>query len=118
MCGPTGFVDAAAAALLLMQTPPPTPGTGPTAEGESTMRSLLWIALILAGPAGGQEAGQDEPLKPEDIQAVTLPVLRHRILTNFAAEADGISSDDLITQLLDHIKIDAASDTQAQAVLH
>lgn len=49
---------------------------------------------------------------------MTLPVLRHRILTNFAAEADGVSSDDLITQLLDHIKVDAASDAQAEAVLH
>ena len=73
--------------------------------------------LILAGKAHALLHGRTH-VEPEDIQAVTLPVLRHRILTNFAAEADGVSSDDLITQLLDHIKVDASSDAQAEAVLH
>ncbi len=36
----------------------------------------------------------------EDIQSLALPVLRHRIVVNFAAESDGVSSDDLIQQLL------------------
>lgn len=36
----------------------------------------------------------------EDVQAVAGPVLRHRILTNFNAEAEGISSDDIIERLL------------------
>ena len=31
-----------------------------------------------------------------DIQALAKPVLRHRIVVNFAAESDGISSDDVI----------------------
>jgi len=72
--------------------------------------------LILAGKAHALLHGRTH-VEPEDIQAVTLPVLRHRILTNFAAEADGVSTDDLITQLLDHIKVDASSDAQAEAVL-
>ena len=38
----------------------------------------------------------------EDIKAVAKPVLRHRILTNFNAEADGISSLDII--LLEKVK--------------
>lgn len=37
----------------------------------------------------------------EDIRAVAYPVLRHRVLTNFNAEADGVHSDDLITKLLE-----------------
>jgi MoxR-like ATPase len=37
----------------------------------------------------------------EDVRAVAHPVLRHRILTNFSAEADGVTSDDIITRLLD-----------------
>ena len=37
----------------------------------------------------------------DDIKAVARPVLRHRILTNFNAEADGISSLNIIDQLLD-----------------
>ena len=40
----------------------------------------------------------------EDIQALALPVLRHRIITNFHAEADNISTDQLIQQLLDSVK--------------
>ncbi len=73
--------------------------------------------LILAGKAHALLHGRTH-VEPEDIQAVTLPVLRHRILTNFAAEADGVTTDDLITQLMDHIKVGASSDAQAEAVLH
>ncbi|MCF7808689.1 MAG: MoxR family ATPase [Candidatus Marinimicrobia bacterium] len=36
----------------------------------------------------------------EDVKAVALPVLRHRILSNFNAEADGISVDEIIKKLL------------------
>ena len=36
----------------------------------------------------------------EDVKAVALPVLRHRILTNFAAESAGVTSDDIITRIL------------------
>jgi MoxR-like ATPase len=34
---------------------------------------------------------------------VAYPVLRHRILTNFNAEAEGISSDDIIKRLIESI---------------
>jgi MoxR-like ATPase len=37
----------------------------------------------------------------EDIRAVALPVLRHRIKTNFNADAEGVTSDDIIHRLLD-----------------
>ena len=37
----------------------------------------------------------------EDIKAVAKPVLRHRILTNFNAEADGITSLNIIDRLLE-----------------
>ena len=37
----------------------------------------------------------------EDIEAVALPVLRHRVLVNFQAEADGIDSDEIVRRLLD-----------------
>ena len=40
----------------------------------------------------------------EDIKAVAVPVLRHRILTNFNAEADGITSSDIISRLLDKVQ--------------
>ena len=40
----------------------------------------------------------------DDIRAVAKPVLRHRILTNFNAEADGISSLDIIDRLLELVQ--------------
>ena len=41
----------------------------------------------------------------QDIRALAGPVLRHRILTNFHAESEKVSSDQLIDRLLDTIKI-------------
>lgn len=39
----------------------------------------------------------------EDIRAVAHPVLRHRVITNFSAESSGITSDNVIDQLLESI---------------
>jgi MoxR-like ATPase len=36
----------------------------------------------------------------EDVRAVALPVLRHRVLVNFQAEADGIDADEIVRRLL------------------
>jgi MoxR-like ATPase len=36
----------------------------------------------------------------EDIQKVAIPVLRHRISTNFQAQAEGMTSEDVVTRLL------------------
>ena len=35
-----------------------------------------------------------------DIQALTLPVMRHRVLMNFHAESDGVDVDDILKQML------------------
>ncbi|MEZ7977112.1 MAG: AAA family ATPase, partial [Flavobacteriales bacterium] len=35
----------------------------------------------------------------EDVKAVALPILRHRIVTNYKAEADGITVSQLISDL-------------------
>ncbi len=43
----------------------------------------------------------------EDIKSVAFPVLRHRILMNFRAEADGVTSDRVTAELLDKIKLPA-----------
>jgi MoxR-like ATPase len=40
----------------------------------------------------------------DDIEAVALPVLRHRILLNFQAEADGITSDEIVRRLLGAVR--------------
>ena len=40
----------------------------------------------------------------EDVRAVALPVLRHRVLVNFHAEADGIDADEIVRRLLSHAR--------------
>src|SRR6185436_19070475 len=41
---------------------------------------------------------------PEDIRELAQPVLRHRILINYRAEAEGVSVEKVIERLLDHVK--------------
>ena len=43
----------------------------------------------------------------EDIRSVAAPVLRHRIMTNFNAEADGVKPDDIVRRLIDAIPREA-----------
>jgi MoxR-like ATPase len=55
----------------------------------------------------------------EDIQALAKPVLRHRIVVNFAAESDGISPDDIIESLLQTtptLEDELANDARFQAI--
>jgi MoxR-like ATPase len=42
-------------------------------------------------------------VSPDDIRAVALPVLRHRVLLNFQAEADGIDADQIVGRLLEAV---------------
>ena len=44
----------------------------------------------------------------EDIQALAVPVLRHRILLNYRAEAEGVRVDDVIKRLVEHVKAPVA----------
>jgi MoxR-like ATPase len=39
----------------------------------------------------------------EDIQALAVPVLRHRVLLNFQAESEKLTQDDLLKRLLEHM---------------
>jgi len=58
--------------------------------------------LILAGKARALLKGRYH-VSTEDIRQVALPVLRHRIVTNFNAEAEGIRSDQIVKMLIDSI---------------
>jgi len=55
--------------------------------------------LILGAKARAALDGRYTP-NFEDVKFVCHPVLRHRIITNFAAEADGVGSDQIIEELL------------------
>ncbi len=47
-------------------------------------------------------------VRQEDLEAVAHPVLRHRIITNFQAQAEGMSSTVIVNQLLDQFRDDSA----------
>ena len=72
--------------------------------------------LILGGKAHALLQGRPH-VTPEDIQAVARPVLRHRLLTNFAAEADGRTSDDLVEELLETVSVEKSRTREDAAVL-
>lgn len=59
--------------------------------------------LILAAKTNAVLDGRYTP-GIEDIKKVVFPVLRHRIITNFNAEAEGITTDRIIGLLLDNMK--------------
>ena len=56
-------------------------------------------SLILGAKARAILEGRYAP-SIEDVNAVAIPVLRHRIVTNFSAEAQGIGPVDLIDRLV------------------
>jgi MoxR-like ATPase len=93
---------------LVRMTRPRPPAAGRRDEAPQFIRDYVsWGAgprasqfLVLGAKAravlhGRFCAGTD------DVRAVALPVLRHRIVTNFNAEAEGIKPEDLVRRLLD-----------------
>ncbi|MEX0585061.1 MAG: hypothetical protein WD176_00355, partial [Pirellulales bacterium] len=41
-----------------------------------------------------------------DVEALAAPVLRHRIMTNFNAEAEGVTPDEIVKRLIDRLADD------------
>jgi MoxR-like ATPase len=94
------------AARLVRATRPSTPEAAPTAQA-----SLQWgagpragQALLLAAKAKALLQGRFS-ITPTDVQAVWLPVLRHRVLPTFAAEAEGHTADVLLGRILAEVKL-------------
>lgn len=59
-------------------------------------------ALVLGAKAAALLDGRFA-VSPSDIQRVAYPVLRHRVLTNFAAQAEGVTVERLIADLLEQV---------------
>ena len=75
--------------------------------------------LVLGAKAKAILSGATHVM-PEHIQAVALPVMRHRIITNFNAEADGMTTDDIVNTLLKETRVDtsdAATTKKMDAVM-
>ncbi|MDQ2655955.1 MAG: MoxR family ATPase [Bacteroidota bacterium] len=82
--------------------------TRPNVQGGSAFANdyLEWGAgprasqyLVLGAKCNALLNGKYSP-DIEDVQAIAKPVLRHRIVRNFKAEAEGISVDEVITRLM------------------
>ncbi|MEM7015115.1 MAG: MoxR family ATPase [Verrucomicrobiota bacterium] len=61
------------------------------------------IYLVLAAKARAILYGRYHATT-QDVQHVAYPVLRHRVITTFNAEAAGVTSDDVIKMLIDHLR--------------
>lgn len=66
------------------------------------------INLVLAAKARAILYGRCHTTT-EDVREVALPILRHRVLTTFNAEAAGVSSDDIVLRLVSDIQPTVAS---------
>ncbi len=62
-------------------------------------------ALIMTGKARALLKGRYN-VSTEDVRALALPVLRHRVITNFHADAEGISVSDIIKKIIQDVKTD------------
>lgn len=94
-------------AVQLVRSTRPNDGSCP----DTIKRWISWGAgprasqyLVLGAKARAMMEGRDH-ITYEDIRAVAKPVLRHRILTTFSAEADGIDSLKIIDELIKIVKV-------------
>lgn len=71
-------------------------------EYGASPRASLW--LILAAKAHAMMNGRGY-VKPEDVKAISHEVLRHRIILTYEAEAEQKKSDEIITKIIDKIKV-------------
>jgi MoxR-like ATPase len=62
------------------------------------------IYLALAAKAYAFLQGRDY-VSPQDIKSIGMDVLRHRVLTTYEAEADGVESEDLIQKVFDNVPV-------------
>ena len=62
------------------------------------------IYLALAAKAYAFLRGRDY-VTPQDVKSIGMDVLRHRVLTTYEAEAAGVSAEDLVQQVFDHLPV-------------
>jgi MoxR-like ATPase len=66
----------------------------------ASLRATQFLAL--AAKARALSAGRYH-VAEEDLRALALPVLRHRVLPNYQAESDGITVDGMLTRMVDGV---------------
>ena len=60
--------------------------------------------LVLGAKARALTSGRYH-VSFDDIRALAHPVLRHRVLTNFRAESEGVTTDSIIDELLERVPV-------------
>ncbi len=75
---------------------------GPWIEYGASPRASIY--LTLAAKAQAFLEGRAD-VYPEDVKAVAMDVLRHRVIVNYEAEAEEITAESLVQQVLDHLKV-------------
>ncbi len=98
------------AVRLIMATHPGTPSAAPEATrylrfGSSPRGGQ---ALLLAGKVSALAHGRFN-VSFEDIESAVAPALRHRLILNFEAEAEGLTTDNVIDAVRKHVPRDAAA---------
>ena len=84
----------------------------PSAAGRSELKALVAygasprasLSLLAAARAHAFLRGRDYVI-PEDVRALAADVLRHRIILTFEAEAEDVTTDDVVARLLDAVKV-------------
>ena len=62
------------------------------------------INLALASKANAFMRGRGYVI-PEDVRAVCYDILRHRIGLTYEAEAENVTQDDIITEILNNVEV-------------
>jgi MoxR-like ATPase len=96
------------AVRLVLATHPKTDTAAPIANQYLRFGSSPRGAqtLILAGKVRALAQGRFN-VSFEDVQAAALPALRHRLIPNFEAEAEGVTTDHIIEQILRDVPVNA-----------
>jgi MoxR-like ATPase len=61
-------------------------------------------ALVLGAKAHALLSGR-AAVSPDDVRRVAQPVLRHRVLPNFAADADGVTAEQIVAEVVRHVPL-------------
>jgi len=92
-------------AVRLVSATRPTQGNAPKFVRDKVKwgaGSRASQALILAGKARALLKGRYN-VACEDVRALSLPILRHRVITNFHADAEGVTADDIVRDVVESV---------------
>lgn len=65
-------------------------------------RATIYLNLVSKAYAFLQGRGF---VLPQDVKTMAFDVLRHRIILSFEAEAEGLTTDDVLKKILDHVEV-------------